>query len=120
MVEMPMGADEMPDGVGAQACKSPGNPWARDGDAGIDEQLAVRSGQDGNIAAGAFEDADITAQPMDCNGRRGCRRADRADDVLSYGENLSGREPATRGGERRRTDTAQAEATARQQGVMGD
>src|SRR5882762_6516964 len=72
MVEVPMRVDEMGNGIGAETVKRLGELRSRYTDTGIDQHLPVGSSEDGNIAAGAFEHADIVSQLVRDDGRGRC------------------------------------------------
>ncbi|WP_430640250.1 hypothetical protein [Bradyrhizobium diazoefficiens] len=113
MVEMPVGVDEMGDGIGAETGQRIGELGARHADAGIDQELAVGPGQDGDVAAGAFEHADIVAKPGG-RDRRNCRTVlDQADEAARLGVGLARCEPSGGGGERGAADATQAKAAPR-------
>src|SRR5260370_592172 len=69
MVEVPVRIDEMGDRIGAEGIKRLTHLRARHADPGIDEHLAIGSCEDGNVAAGAFEDPDIVSQLVSDDGR---------------------------------------------------
>src|ERR1700751_2883268 len=59
MIEVPVRIDQVRDGIGAEIRKSFADLGARRTDAAIDEYFAIRSGQNGDVAAGTIENADI-------------------------------------------------------------
>ena len=63
VIEVPVRVDEVRDGVIAELASSALLIWDRDTlNACIDEDFAVRAGQDGDIAAGSLERADTVPQ----------------------------------------------------------
>ena len=59
VIEVPMRVDQMRDGIGAEIGEGFLHLRARHADAGVNQHLAIGPGQDGNVAAGAFQNADI-------------------------------------------------------------
>jgi hypothetical protein len=59
-----------------------------------DEHLAIGAGQDRDIAARTFENADIATQLVNFYRRLGSIVADQFDDVAGLGIGLRGRQPA--------------------------
>ena len=114
MIEMPVRVDEMRDGIGAEIGKSLGDLRARHADARIDQHLAIGPGEDGNVAAGAFEDADIVSQPVGDDRRYRGAILDQADEAARLRERLARRQPACRGGVSRATHAAETKASARE------
>ena len=68
MIEMPVGVDQMRNGLGAEFCQRPGNLRPRHTDAGIDQHFAIAAVEDGNISPGALKYADVVPQPMGDDG----------------------------------------------------
>src|SRR5258708_39781450 len=97
VIEMPVGVDQMSDRVAAAAARGLWDSRAGRGDSGIDEHLAIGTGKDSDIAARALEDADVTAQPMDLDGRLGGIIADQIPDIACLGIGLRGVQPAACG-----------------------
>jgi hypothetical protein len=59
VIEMPMRVDQVRNGIGAKIRQSFGELGTRRADAAIDEHLAIRPGQNGDVAAGTLKHADI-------------------------------------------------------------
>jgi hypothetical protein len=72
----------------------------RRGDARVDENLAVRSSEDGDIAARTLQHRDVPAETVNSDRRLCCRGADAIDDVSGLRENFAGCQPASGGRER--------------------
>jgi hypothetical protein len=51
MVEVPVGVDYVPDRIAAEAVGRLEDSWARCRDPGIDEDLAIRARQHGDVSA---------------------------------------------------------------------
>ncbi len=62
VVPVPVGVDEDADGVGVDGGEGFGDLRAGGRDAGVDEELAFLGGEDGDVASGADEDADVAAE----------------------------------------------------------
>ena len=60
-----MGVDEMFDGIGAERREGVGDCGFGAGESCVDEEFAVMTGEDGDVAAGAHEDADIAPEMLD-------------------------------------------------------
>ena len=118
MVEVPVGVDQVSDRIAAETIGSLQYSWARGCDAGIDEHLAVATGQDGNVAAGALENADVAAQLVDFDWRLRGSVTDKIDYVAGFRECLPWSEPAARSREGRRPDATEAEVAPGKFGVM--
>jgi hypothetical protein len=74
-----MRVDQIRDGIGAEIGEGVLHLRSRYADAGVNQHLAIGPGQDGNVAAGAFQNADIVSQPVR-DDRRNCRAVlDQAD-----------------------------------------
>src|SRR5258708_26982901 len=58
VIEMPVGVDQMSDRIAAEAVRCLQDSRAGCGESAIDEHLAVATGQDSDIAAGAVEETD--------------------------------------------------------------
>ena len=112
MIEVPVRVDEMGDGIGAESGKSFSDLRARHADAGIDKHLAVRARQHGDVAAGAFEHADIVSELVRVDGRYRGTVLDQADEASRLGKRLARREPSTRCGVSRAADAAEAKASS--------
>src|SRR5262245_30159372 len=113
MVEVPVRVDQVRDRIVAEAAGRLENPQARRRDARIDEDLAIRAGQHGNVPAGPFENGDITPQLMDLDWAPGSLVADQVHDVAGLGENISWAQPSARRCISRCTDAAKAKSAAR-------
>ena len=87
---MPVGVDQMSDRIAAEAVGGLQDSLAGRGDSGIDEHLAIGTGQDSDIAARAFKDADVAAQSMDLDGRLGRVITDQIHDIACLGVGLRG------------------------------
>jgi hypothetical protein len=61
MVKVPVRIDQMSDWIPAETISDLQESRARDSDSGVDEHLAIATGQDGDVAARTLEDADVTA-----------------------------------------------------------
>src|SRR4029079_19555963 len=96
-IEVPMRIDQVPDRVAAELVGSLENAQTRGCNAGIDEDLAVSSGEDVYVASGAFEDADVAAQLMDGNWDLGGGVTDQIDDVARRRLGFAGGQPPFRG-----------------------
>jgi hypothetical protein len=66
--------------------QSVGDPGARSCITRIDNHLAVSSGEDGNVSAGADNCAHISAQGLDSDVSGFRTFARRKDDVFTFGE----------------------------------
>src|SRR5216684_1248184 len=71
VVKVPVSVDEVLDGIGAERCKRFGDLRTCSGKAGVDEELTVAAGEDGDISAGAQQYAYIAAEFLDRDGS-GC------------------------------------------------
>ena len=111
MVEVPMGIDQVLDRVGAEACEGLRDARTRGRNAGIHQKLAVSTGEDSDIAAGAFEHTHVAAQPVDLDRRFGCLGSNQVDEHAGLGEGFARREPAAGSGEGRPAEAAQAKTT---------
>ncbi len=81
VVEVPVGVDELFDGIGVDAGEGFFDVWTGGDDLGIDEQLSVRAGQDGDVSTSAQEDTDVAAEVL--NGDLcGCGFLEGASDDL--------------------------------------
>ncbi len=56
VVEVPVGVDEDPDGIGVNGGECRGELGLAGGVAGVDEKLALFGGEDGDVAAGSAEE----------------------------------------------------------------
>lgn len=92
VVEVPMGVDQVPDRVGAERREGRGDLALRDADSSVDEELAVRAGQDGHVPARAGEDADVSAERLHVDRPRGRGVLDVLDDATFLREEPAGRE----------------------------
>ena len=72
VVEVPVRVDQMPDRLGTEACQRLGDLRPRAGNAGVDEELAVRAGEDRDVAARTHQHTDPAAQAMHGDLRRAC------------------------------------------------
>jgi hypothetical protein len=118
VVEVPVGIDQVCDRIAAELIGGLQYSSARGCYAGVDEHFAVAAGEDGNVAARAFEDADATAQLVDFDW---CLRggvADQIDLVAGLRECLPGRKPPARSCEGRRPGAAEAEVAPREFAVV--
>jgi len=79
VIEMPVRVDEMGDGIGAEVGEGLGDLRTRSRDTGIDEEFAIGARQDGNVAAGALENADIVSQLVGLDRRYRGAVLDQAD-----------------------------------------
>src|SRR5215469_9680557 len=84
VVEVPVGVDQMSDRITAKTVGSLQYPFARGGDSGVDEHLAIAAGQDRDITPGALEDAYVATQFVDLDGRFGGLVTDKIDDVACF------------------------------------
>jgi hypothetical protein len=111
VVEVPMRVDELSDRLAAKRAQRLFYPWARVGQAGIHQQLTVRSAEHGNVAARSFKHANLAAQAVYSDWCRG-RRATHANyNVLRLCEGLSRRQPYARCSGARGHRAAKTEAT---------
>ena len=94
-----MRVDEVGDWIDAELRQRLGDLGTRYADAGVDEHLAVGAGQNGNVPAGAFEHADIVAQPVRDDRRNGGAVLDQADEAAGLREGFARRQPPVGGGE---------------------
>jgi hypothetical protein len=115
VIEVPVRVDEVRDRFGAEIGECLGELGTRHADAGIDQYFAVRSGEDGDVAAGALQHADVVSQPVGDNGRHRGTVLDQADEAARLGERLARCKPSSRSSESRATQAAQAEVSSRQQ-----
>src|SRR6266478_4402406 len=69
MTELPVGVDEMRDGLGAEFRQRLGNLRPRHTDAGIDQHFAIAAGEDGDVSSRALKYADVVPQFMSDDGR---------------------------------------------------
>jgi hypothetical protein len=72
MVKVPMCVDQVLDRVGVDWCKGGCNLWTRTRKTGVDKQLTVAAGKDGDISASAHEDAYVAAEFLDDDGSGCC------------------------------------------------
>jgi hypothetical protein len=72
VIEVPMRVHEMSNRAGAQISKGFRQLGSGHGNARVDEDFAVRPGQDRDIPAGAFQYANVVPQLIGRNAR-GCR-----------------------------------------------
>ena len=107
---MPVGVDQMSDRIAAEAVGGLQDSGTGCGDSGIDEHLAIGTGQDSDIAARALENADVAAQPMDLDGRLGGVITDQIYDIACFRVGLRGAQPRARGCKRGGGHAAEAEA----------
>jgi hypothetical protein len=99
MVEVPVRVDEVGDWIDAELRQRLGDLGTRYADAGVDEHLAVGAGQNGDVAPGAFEDADIVAQSVRDDRRNGGAVLDQADEAAGLREGFTRGQPPVGGGE---------------------
>src|SRR5260370_34847669 len=109
VIEMPGGVDQMSDRSAAEAVGGVQDSRTGWGDSGIDERLAIGTGQDSDIAARALENADVAAQPVDLDGRLGGGATDQIHDIACFGVGLRGAQPAACGCKRGGGHAAEAE-----------
>jgi hypothetical protein len=72
VVEVPVRVDEVLDGIGGNRCKRVDDLWTRTGKAGVDEELTVATGMNGNISASAHQDAYVAAEFLDSDRASCC------------------------------------------------
>ena len=111
MIEVPMGIDQMLDRVGAEAVGGFQDARLRGGDAGIDKNLAVAARQHGDIAAGAFEDADIAAHLVDLDLRLRGIVPDQVDNGTGLGVCLRRAQPTAPGNKADSCSATEAKTT---------
>jgi hypothetical protein len=114
MIEVPMCVDEVGDGVGAEAGKRLGELRPRHADAGIDQNFAVRAGQDRDVSAGAFEHAYIVAQSVRDDRRHRSTVLDETDESARFRECLARREPSACGRQSAAAHATEAKPASRQ------
>src|SRR6266550_3505185 len=68
VVKVPVGVDEVLDRIGTNPGESVGDLGVCTRKTSIDEKFSVATGEDGDISAGAHEDADVATQRLDGNG----------------------------------------------------
>lgn len=85
VVEMPMGVDQVFDRIAAEAVDNAQNAWAGHSDSCIDEQLAVGTWKNSDIATRAFNDGDITPEFVDLEGRFRRVITNRVHDISGLG-----------------------------------
>ena len=71
VIEVPVRVHEMSDRVGAKAGKGPSSIGSATRNTRVDEDFAVRAGEDRDVPAGAFQHADVVPQLVG-GDRRGC------------------------------------------------
>jgi hypothetical protein len=118
MVEVPMGVDQMGDGIGPEVGERLGDLRAGDADTAIDQHLAVRAGEHRDVTAGALEYADIVSQLVGDDRRHRRAVLDHADEAARFRVGLTGRQPAVGCGKGGAADAAQAKAATRQQVLL--
>ena len=92
VVEVPVGVDEVLDGVVGDGGEGLGDLGAGGGEAGVYEELAVGAGEDEDVAAGAHEDADVSAELLGGDFGGGTAGAHLGDGVAGLGEEGAGGE----------------------------
>ena len=65
VIEVPVCVDQVPDRIAADARQRIGDRSARHCNSGINQQLSIRTGEHGDIATGAHQHADVSAQLLD-------------------------------------------------------
>lgn len=91
MVEVPVGIDELLDGIGIDFRQSGRDVWARGDDFRVHEELSVGAGEDGDVAAGSEERDDIAAKRAHGDGH-GWRDAERVgNEMIFFGEKTRGK-----------------------------
>jgi hypothetical protein len=120
VIEMPVRIDQMPNRIGAESRQRFGDPWARDGNSGVDQNLSVASGEDGDVPARTLQHADVSAQPMNLDGRGSRCGSDALNNSTRLGEDLPRGEPAACRRDCRRADAAQTKTAPREQGSTWD
>ncbi len=76
VVPVPVGIDDVFDRASAEALQGRFDLRLGDGDAGVDHEDAVGTGQHGDVAAGPFKYAHVPPHAMDRDLRRGRRGVD--------------------------------------------
>jgi hypothetical protein len=113
MIEVPMGVDQVRDLLVSEPIERFGELRARYADAGIDHDLAILAGENGDIAAGSLEYADVVSQSVRRDRRSRGAVFDQADQTAGFREGLARRQPSAQGGST--ADAAQAKVPPRQQ-----
>lgn len=112
VVEMPMGIDQMRDGLSRNVGQCLRHLLAGDADPCVDHDKTVLAAHHGDVAAGAFKDRDTVPQLM--SGYYGLSGAvlNEAYDAAGLGISRTGAQPSSGGGETRRAYTAKAKTAA--------
>ena len=71
VVEVPVGVDQLPDGIGVDACDGLFDVWTSGDDFGVYEQLSIGAGENGDISPSPQKDADVAAKVLNCDFRCG-------------------------------------------------
>ena len=113
VVEVPVRVDKVRDRIGANARKSVGNLWACPGKTGVDEELAVATGEYSDVAPSTQQDAYIA--PKSLYGDRGIGSflscflyETRGRDCVRKSEEVAWSEPSGGSGQARRSKKATA------------
>src|SRR5262249_33670255 len=113
MVEVPVGVDEVPDRIAAEAVGRLEDSWARCRNPSIDEDLAVAAGQDRDVAAGAVEVAEGAGQLITLMGLLGGSVRNKKNNGAGFGRGWGGDNPPAGSCEGGRSRTAETETSTR-------
>src|ERR1700722_4740217 len=108
VIEVPMRIDQVRDGIGAEIRQSLSELRARRTYAAIDEHFAVRPGQNGDVAAGALEHADVVPQLVGCDRRYRGAILEQTDEASRLRKCFAGRKPSARCRVSRSADATEA------------
>src|SRR6516225_2679267 len=113
VIEVPVRVDHVLDRIATETTGLFQDARAGYGDPGIDEHLAVGACQDTNISTRTLQDTDVTAEPVNFDGRFRGLVTDHIHDVARLRESLSRREPSSTCRGRSRRHAAQTESAPR-------
>src|SRR5262249_2882197 len=113
-IKVPMRVDQVCDGLGAQTGEGFSELRARHANAAIDRHLSVGTGQDGNIATGAFKHAQISAELVRSHRRRRRTVFDESHYPAGFCKSLPRAEPAAGRRERCARHAAETKMAARE------
>src|SRR5258705_5088595 len=71
VVEVPVGVNQLPDGIGVDACDGLFDVGTGGDDFGVDDQLSIGTGKNGDISPRAKENTDVAAKILNRDFRRG-------------------------------------------------
>ena len=89
MVEVPVGVDQLLDGIGVDACDGLLDVWTGGDDFGINQQLSVRAGENRDISTSAQKDADVAAKVLNRDFRCGGFLERSSNDASCLGDQVT-------------------------------